>query len=348
MKKVICLANLFLFVFVFQAKTQTDTKIFSGTIGESRVQMILQRNGGELSGTYFYKKVGKDLTVSGTIDGAGKFNLTEKSLTEAKTGEFTGLWSKDEEIDSIVLNGTWTNPQATKTLDFFLNEQKIFFTNGARLTPKVFTEKNKPKFFEINAEYPELSGVSLQTAAKFNQIAKTLAMNEAVRFRKKLLAQTVEDLELFKETGGINTVEINYNVEYADNEIISIFFSNYFYMGGAHESSYSFTLNFDLKTGRQLKLADLFKPNSNYLKVISDYSIQKLKKDFGEDAQDDWLQLGAGAELKNFKSWNITKKGLNLNFDTYQVASYVAGPQEVIIPFEEMKNILRNDFSVLK
>ena len=37
---------------------------------------------------------------------------------------------------------------------------------------------------------------------------------------------------------------------------------------------------------------------------------------------------------ENFKSWNITKKGLIFTFDPYQVASYAAGRFEVIIPFE--------------
>ena len=348
MKKKLFWISSLLLCFVFQINAQTETKTFSGSIDGNRVQMTLQRNGNVLSGTYFYVKVGKDLKLSGSIDAEGKFTLTETSPTGAKTGTFSGNWSKAEDEDAITLNGSWKNPQGTKTLDFYLTEQMIFFTNGARVTPKTFSETNKPKLFEITAEYPELSGVSPAITAKFNQTAKTLAMTEVEKFRKDFLAQTAEDLKFFKESGLGNTVEISYNITYADNEIISVWFGNYFYTGGAHPNSYSFTLNFDLKNGKELKLADLFKPESNYLKILSDYSIKKLKEHFGEDADSEWIESGAGAEEENYDSWNITRKGITVNFDSYQVAPYVAGPQEVTIPYQVLQGILRNDFAVLK
>lgn len=346
MKKTISVAALFLLAFVFRTNAQTETKYYSGTIDESRVQMTLQRNGGELKGTYFYVKFGKNLNLSGSIDGEGNFTLTEKNSLGVKTGEFSGKLSIEEESGDATLNGEWKNPAGTKTLSFYLNEQKIYFTNGARLTPKSFEEKNKPKIFEISAEYPEVSGISPLVAAKFNQIAKVLVMNEVAKFKKDLLAQTAEDLKFMKDLGGTNTVEIGYSITHADDKIVSVLFGNSYYTGGAHPNGYSFTLNFDLKTGRELKLAELFKPNSDYLKVISDYSIKNLKENFAEDADDEWIRTGAGADEKNFRSWNITKKGLEINFDSYQVAPYVAGPQEVVIPFEELKNVLRADFSV--
>lgn len=348
MNKKIFLIGLLFLCFVVQIKAQTETKVFSGSIGESRVQMTLQRGGNELKGTYFYQKVGKDLKVSGSIDAEGKFTLTETAPTGAKTGTFSGTWSKAEGDDAIALNGEWKNPQGTKTLDFYLIEQMIFFTNGAKLTTKIFSETSKPKLFEITAEYPELSGVSPQLAAKFNQTAKTLVMNEVEKFRKDLLAQTGEDLQFFKDIGGINTVEISYNVSHADNEIISIWFGNYFYTGGAHPNSYSFVLNFDLKNGKELKLADLFKPDSNYLKVISDYCIKELQETLSDGEFDEQIKGGAGAEEKNYDSWNITRKGIAVTFDSYQVAPYVAGPQEVTVPYEVLKGILKKDFAVFK
>ena len=347
MKKSINLVGLFLFVFIFQINAQTETKIFSGTVGENRIQMSLQRSGDNLNGTYFYQKVGRDLKVSGAINKDGSFTLTE-TLAGVKTGEFKGNWSKAEGEEAITLNGEWKNPKATKTLEFYLTEQMIFFTNGAKLTPKVFAETNKPKLFEITAEYPEISGVSPTVAAKFNQTTKNMVMTDVEKFRKDLLAQTADDLKFIKETGGTNTVEISYNITHADDEIVSVWFGNYFYTGGVHPNSYSFTLNFDLKTGRALKLADLFKPNSNYLKIISDYSIQQLKPKISEMSDDEWIENGAGAKAENYKSWNLTRKGITVTFDSYQVAAYAAGPQEVVVPFAVVKNILRKDFMVLK
>ena len=68
----------------------------------------------------------------------------------------------------------------------------------------------------------------------------------------------------------------------------------------------------------------------------------------GEDGDAESIETGAGAKAENYKSWNITKQGIFITFDSYQVAPYVAGPQEVTIPFTEIKNILRNDFAVTR
>ena len=346
MKKTIYFFALFLTAFVVKTNAQNETKYFSGTIGESRVQMALQQNGNELKGTYYYVKVGKDLNLSGSIDADGNFVLTEKDANGAKTGEFSGSWKKEEGTENAGLSGEWKNPAKTKTLDFYLTEQMIFFTNGAKISSKLFEEKNKPKIFEMSAEYPEITGVAPNIAAKFNLLAKNKALDEIAKFRKDLLAQTADDLKFMKNLGGTNTVEIGYNIARADDKIISISFGNSYYTGGAHPNGYSFALNFDLKTGRELQLAGIFKPNSNYLKIISDYSIKSLKETLGADADGEWIGKGAGADASNFRSWNLTKKGLEINFDSYQVAPYVAGPQEVTIPFEDLKSVLRSDFSL--
>jgi hypothetical protein len=56
---------------------------------------------------------------------------------------------------------------------------------------------------------------------------------------------------------------------------------------------------------------------------------------------------GAGPLEKNFSVFNITKDGLLITFTTYQVASYADGPQEVFIPYRELKDYL-NPEGILK
>src|SRR5262249_30472423 len=93
--------------------------------------------------------------------------------------------------------------------------------------------------------------------------------------------------------------------------------------------------------GAILKLADLFQPNSNYLKVISDYCIKEIKK--LDVSDDEWIRNGAGPKLENYDSWNVTPEGLQITFDAYQVASYAAGPQEVTVPYSLLKPIINPD-----
>src|SRR5688572_8919840 len=67
--------------------------VFAGSIGNSNdLQMKLVRTGDDLSGTYSYLKVGKPITLKGTIDKDGNVNLSEYDAAGAQTGVFKGKW----------------------------------------------------------------------------------------------------------------------------------------------------------------------------------------------------------------------------------------------------------------
>ena len=135
--------------------------------------------------------------------------------------------------------------------------------------------------------------------------------------------------------------ESNYVTELAANDLVSIYFGiSTYYEGAAHPNHNSLVFNYDLQTGRKLDLADLFKSNSDYLAVISDYAIKALIKEMAPDPDSDWIKEGAGAKEENYKSWNITRQGLKVTFDAYQVASYAEGPHEVVIPYAVLKDVI--------
>src|SRR5262249_25643885 len=134
-------------------------------------------------------------------------------------------------------------------------------------------------------------------------------------------------------------MSVGYTVTAANKDFISIIFGFFEDFGGAHPSMTSASFNYDLNRNVSLKLADLFTPNSNYLQVISDYSIKELKKLKTVDHP----EQGAGPKLENFESWNIAPSGLRITFDRYQVASYAAGEHEVVVPYSILKPIIKPD-----
>ncbi len=331
-----------IFIIATAICVSAQTKMFSGYINGIPVQMTLTREGEKLSGTYFYTRIGKNLKLSGTIDADGNFKLKESDETGKTTGEFSGKWAEAANDNGAQLEGEWRKPNSEDTLGFIANEQVIEFSKGGKFTTKSFAEKNKPKKFEIAADYPVLSGINPVTEAKFNQLSKARAMNAVADFRKAMMSQTAADLKMFP-VGMVNTLGVGYSVEFANDNIVSILFLMSEYTGGAHGNYGTNTLNFDLKTGKEIKLSDLFQPGSKYLKKISEYSINDLKTRMGDMSDDEWIKAGAGEKAENFGSWNLTKKGLMLTFDPYQVAAYAAGPQTVIIPYNELSTIWRKD-----
>jgi hypothetical protein len=142
-------------------------------------------------------------------------------------------------------------------------------------------------------------------------------------------------------------LSIGYNIGMANDNLISIEFDIGGYSeGAAHPNSYTEVLNYDVKAGKKLKLGDLFKPSVKYLQTISDFCIKDLKKQSkanGSSLPDDMIASGAAPKAENYKSWTITRKGLSITFDAYQVGPYAAGPQKVIVPYSVLKGLSKPD-----
>jgi hypothetical protein len=229
--------------------------------------------------------------------------------------------------------------QTEQNAELIREEQKPFVIGGVKFINKSISEKNEPKMFEIKASYPELADANPAVAAKFNELTKTAVMKEVREFRKLALAQAADDSAIAAN----NYLEMNYRLDFANERVLSVAFGNYAYEGGERPNLYSFTINFDLKSGKKIELADIFKPNSNYLKILSDYSIRNLKENLENFSDEEWLENGAGAQAENFGSWNLTQKGLLINFDPIRVASAEAGARQVLIPYSELKGILQEN-----
>jgi Protein of unknown function (DUF3298)/Deacetylase PdaC len=319
-----------------------NVKTFRGMINGIEFQMNLTREGDKLSGSYFYSKIGKDLKLSGSIDKADKFSLDETDESGKKTGEWSGTWKYEENTAGITLDGNWKKSGSKDELGFYAVEQIIEFTGDVKFTNKTIKEKDTAKHSEINAVYPEISGVDPVAASKFNKLVKKLVTDSNDSYKKDVADFTDEEIKNMPASMGLSN-DVSYDNVWASNDFVSLIFSDFSFLGGAHGSQMSTTVNYDLKNNRELELKDVFEPNSDYLKMISDYSIADLKKLLGETGDNELVSEGAGAKAENFRSWNLTKKGLMITFDAYQVASYADGPQTVIIPYSKLKPILRKD-----
>ena len=145
-----------------------------------------------------------------------------------------------------------------------------------------------------------------------------------------------------------STLDSDYEIRLATDDLISIEFSESTYeRGAAHPNSNTTVFNYDVRNGKKLALPDLFNAKSNYLKAISDYCIKDLKQQAKKEKDsmltDDMIQSGASTRADNFKSWTITKQGLWITFDPYQVAAYAAGPQQVLVPYSALKDLIKAD-----
>lgn len=210
-----------------------------------------------------------------------------------------------------------------------------------KFVPRQIVAANRRFRYTVKARYPQATGAARDPRlVKMNRELLKMVTSGVNEFRGNFTTYQ-------KPLGPVGSYyESDYAVTLATNDLVSIAFGiSFFGEGAAHPNHYTVVFNYDLSAGKQLKLADLFKPNSDYLKVISDYAINDLTEQLreqtsGGDPDTDWIREGAGPKDENYKSWNLSDKGLEITFDAYQVASYAAGPHEVIIPLSALKDVI--------
>ncbi|HEY0404895.1 MAG TPA: RsiV family protein [Pyrinomonadaceae bacterium] len=211
---------------------------------------------------------------------------------------------------------------------------------GFKFVKRLLSERNRRLSYTINASYPQIIGATDAKAVAFNQAVRETMTREVNGFKKELQPP---DPSMPAEIR-MNTFDASYAIEYSGPDVISVSFGLSAYnAGAAHPSHYSMTLNYDLNAGRALALSDLFNPRSGYMQAISAYAVKALKKELGPDSDSEWIATGAAPSSENYKSWNISRRGLIVTFDPYQVASYADGEHIVVIPYAALRNVIRQD-----
>jgi len=139
--------------------------------------MKLSRNGQELRGRYRYGDTFHELTLSGSIDDSGVFELEEKNEQNVVTGKLKGVfWNPDQAL------GTWWSPDDVKQFPFKLESGQEYvdtvkLVSGARVYP-VYREYRNASC-GASVRYPQLAGTRnkpLEAAA--NQALRSFGQGE--------------------------------------------------------------------------------------------------------------------------------------------------------------------------
>lgn len=200
------------------------------------------------------------------------------------------------------------------------------------ITSQAAEETNQTPPFRITAQTPQLTGSDDPRLTAFNQRLSDLVKKEVDTWRQSFLQNTMPDL-----SGG-STLDATYTLVSQIGDLWSFKFDfNFYSAGAAHPGVYSITLNYDLGHGRELALADLFLPNANYLEAIASYCITELSKQPGFEGP---FADGAQPTVENYRNWNITPDGLLITFDTYQVMPGASGPQQVLVPYDQLHGLI--------
>ncbi|MGH2575824.1 MAG: DUF3298 domain-containing protein [Ignavibacteria bacterium] len=214
-----------------------------------------------------------------------------------------------------------------------LLNQCSFSADDYKIVYKKIGEENNALNYSIAVRYPQIKDMKNKDIQKnFNDYVYTLISNEVDTF-KASMRQWESSMNYGSEFA------ISDTIFFKSDSLISIRFNGYsYYSGAAHPNTFFISLNYDLKQSKVLSLSDMF--SEGYLKKISDICVDELTKRFEAGADLNWINEGAGPKEDNFKVFNLTEKRLLITFHAYQVAPYVAGPQEVEINYSKLTDII--------
>lgn len=204
----------------------------------------------------------------------------------------------------------------------------VFGNERLRIVSEEEHLKSEPLCYDINVRYPQIVGSDPPHIRSLNQRIRRFVVNHYQWAQNPSQA----DLRRYRTAPEHeNLVDLDYQIVLATDSILSInFYSCDYMIGAAHSIIRSHVINYDLKSHRELKLADLFKPHSKYLKFIARYCTDELKL---------FEPIKPKAEM--FASWNLTEKGIRFNFDPCSITGCADGPHEVTIPFSALMPFLK-------
>lgn len=132
------------------------------------------------------------------------------------------------------------------------------------------------------------------------------------------------------------------SVLYQANGIVSLNFDLAWFFGTAHPNYARTFANFDVRTGRKIRLADVLV--AGYQPRLTQIADKQFREAKGLKPTDSLRE--AGYEFPNDAfalndNFSIGAKGITFFYNIYEIASYADGPTELLLTYQEIKGLLK-------
>jgi len=178
-------------------------------------------------------------------------------------------------------------------------------------------QKVSPK---ITIYYPFVVGLANRQAETNINAAIVQSLNEIL-------------VELGYHDANLQEMLGQFEVKTNERGIFSLSLTVYSFTGGAHGMTIIKSLTFDVVTGRQYNLADLFKVESDYVTKLSSI-IQKKINDWETPLLDEFTKI------RSDQDFYVADHSLVIYFQLYEITPYVAGFPYFPIPILDIQDII--------
>ncbi|WP_414437398.1 RsiV family protein [Clostridium cochlearium] len=185
---------------------------------------------------------------------------------------------------------------------------------------KILEKKYRPNK-DYLVYYPEISGMEDSQEKEVNKKLQELSNVKYIPANAQL------DYNYFGD----------FLVEFFKKNLLVLELNGYiYYFGAAHGIPTKVYPHIDLTSGRFYELEDLFKKDSDYVKVISDIINYQIE----HDEQYSYVFPDAFKGIKKNQPFYVGKDALYIYFEPYEIAPYAAGFPTFKIPYKEIMSII--------
>jgi len=219
------------------------------------------------------------------------------------------------------------------------NNVRIYSIEENPIAINTKKEVKETETLKQTVQYPEISGLgNAEVQHRLNSFFSKLASEakEEGYEHAKYIGQDEIARGVKAET------YFNYQVKYNRKGILSIVFYNYQYSGGAHGITIQSSYTFDLNTGDEFDLKDLFMDNCDYVSNIS----KEVKKQMEEKEMTDML-LEPFEAIKADQDFYLTNNAVVVYFQQYEYLPYYFGIPEFELSFLMLNGMLKPEFNFL-
>lgn len=301
-------------------------------IGDNRVAVGIAKNKEQpyLGSTYAIADINGHFYTEFIYDSVREFIKGFSSVTKGQTTLFIDLNGKPVHWFPVI-PGTGTLSLEEELIKAYVDNRLFYYDKAGNIVWKpntliplnqkyVIYEKKYSPNKDYLVYYPQIEGMD-------NVIAQR---NVNRRLKKDSNLKEIDSNEKlnYSYTG-------DYSVKFFQKNLLLLNLFGYeFPFGAAHGMPYKAYEHINLKSGKIYELKDLFKINSNYVKILSDIVGKKIN-----DKPESYFPE-AYKGIKEDQPFYVIKDALNIYFTPYEIAPYAMGFPTFTIPFKEIKSIL--------
>ena len=202
----------------------------------------------------------------------------------------------------------------------FINHQRVFY------------EKDENKNYIVEINYPKVKSKQL--------LAYT---DDYIKNKKKEFKE-----EISKEEP-LNSSKYEFKADYKitdNNNILGLHLNISEYTGGAHHVRYDKSYYYNKESDEIVSIKDFLEKDTSIDKLanLSYYYVMKYSDDNNLNFDKEGVKEGLSSNLNNFEHFNFIDDGLEFIFPPYQIAYYAAGEIKIVIPYNELKGIIKNKY----